>query len=74
MCLCPDSHRHVLILGKCLGEVGCCIENGNAMSFLISLNVIVVPNIAATETSIASVPRTALKNSFCILCRTAFLG
>lgn len=63
MCLYPHSHGHVLILGKPLGEVGCCIDNGNAMSFVISLTVIVVPNIAATEISFASLPRTALKKN-----------
>lgn len=31
------------------------------MSFVISLNVIAVPNIAATEIAFASLPRTAVK-------------
>jgi len=70
----PHLGWHVLILRKCLEEKGYCIEGGNAMSFVIPLNVVVVPNIAATETSIASVPRTALRNRACVLCRTAFLG
>lgn len=61
MCLYPHSQGHALLLGKCLGGVGCCTENGNAMSFVISLNVVVVPNIAATEIFFASLTRTALK-------------
>jgi len=31
MCQYPHSHGHVLVLGKCVGEVGCCTENGNAV-------------------------------------------
>lgn len=64
MCPYPHSHRHVLLLGKCLGEVSCCTEIGNAMSFVISLNVIMVPNIAATEIPFAFLTRTALKKQF----------
>lgn len=64
MCLYPHSQGHALMLGKCLGEVGCCPGNGNAMSFAISLNVVVVPSIAAPEISSASLLRTALKNQF----------
>lgn len=64
MCLYPHSQGHLLMLGKCLGKVGCSTGNGNAMSFAISLNVVVVPSIAATEISFASLLRTALKKQF----------
>lgn len=72
MCLYPHSQGHVLMLGKCLGEVGCCTGDGNAMSFVISLNVIVVPSIAATEISFVSLLRTVLTKQF--LHGTASLG
>lgn len=72
MCLYPHSQGHLLMLGKCLGEPGCCAGNGNAISFVISLNVIVVPSIAAAEISFASLFRTALKKQF--LHGTASLG
>lgn len=74
MCLYPHSHGRVLIHGKCLGEAGCCTENGNAMSFAISLNVIVVPNIVATEISFASLPRTALKKQFLYSAQNSISG
>lgn len=68
MCLYPHSNGCVLILGKCLGEVGCCTENRNAMSFVTSLNVVVVPNIAATEICFYSFPRTVLEKTVPIFC------
>lgn len=61
MCLYPHSQGHVVMLGKCLGEAGCCSGNGNAMSLAISLDVLVVPSIAAPEISSAPLLRTALK-------------
>ena len=38
------------------------------MSFVISLNVMVVPNTAATEISFASLPRTALEKTVPVFC------
>lgn len=74
MCLYPHSNRYVLILGKCLGEVGCCTENRNAMSFVTSLNVIVTPNIAAIEISFYSLPRTALEKQSLYSVQKCFSG